>query len=38
MNYYDLLYLIPLAMVLFVVWFFYPSLTGTRETKISRKE
>jgi len=42
MNYYDLLfnllYLIPLALALFVVWFFYPSIAGTRETKISRKE
>lgn len=36
--YYELLYLIPLTMALFIAWFFYPTLAGTRETKISRKE
>lgn len=36
--YYDLIYLIPLAMVVFTVWFFYPSLVGRRETKISPSE
>jgi len=35
----DLLpYLIPPALALFVVWFFYPSIAGKRETKISREE
>lgn len=36
--YYDLIYLIPLAMIVFAVWFFYPFLFGRRETKISPGE
>ncbi|MDD4255614.1 MAG: hypothetical protein PHP59_09605 [Methanofollis sp.] len=36
--YYHLMYLIPLAMAVFAIWFFYPSLTGRRETKISPGE
>ena len=36
---FDLLpYLIPPALALFIVWFFYPSIAGKRETKISREE
>lgn len=38
MYYYEPLYLIPLAMVLFVVWFIFPSIAGKRETKISPNE
>ena len=36
--YYDLIYLIPVAMTVFAVWFFYPSLFGRREKKISPGE
>lgn len=37
MNYYDLLYLIPPATVLlFAIWFFYPSLAGKGDENIAR--
>lgn len=36
--YYDLIYLIPIVVAIFAVWFFYPSFTGKREGKISPNE